>query len=443
MDSKSSRDIFQYVLLGIFILLAALSVVYISMYKPESDIFVDTSPLVIWGPAFGADTTMGDALKEIAGKDETLKTVSYVVKNPLTLYRDLVEAVAEGRAPDLLLVEGSSLLELQSQLLPIPYTSLSLRTFRDTYVEGAEVFALPDNIYALPLLVDPLVLYWNRDLFTNAVVTQVPADWDTFVQVVPRLASIERGADLKQAGVAFGEYDNVLHAREIVSTLLMQTGNPIVSYNGKAYKSVLADTSVGGSDPTLALAFYTDFSNPRKTVYAWNKTFERSREAFAANKVAMYGGFASEALLLTSVNPNLNFDVAVWPQSVRGGNKVTYGKFYGFAVVKNSAHISKAQNVLPYFTSPAATAIWSKYAHIPPTRRNMLGAVPTDPFAEVLARSAIISKSWLAPQTGGPVDDIFAQLIGDVTSGKEQPAVSLQRASTDLQLLLTKYDKSE
>jgi ABC-type glycerol-3-phosphate transport system substrate-binding protein len=441
MDSKSTRDVFQYVLLGIFVLLAGLSVVYISTYKPKSDIFIDTTPLVIWGPVFGSDNTMSDALKEIAGHDESLKTVTYVVKNPLTMYADLVEAVAEGHAPDLLLFDGSALLELRTQLLPISYQSLSLRQYRDTYVEGAEIFALTDNIYALPLLVDPLVLYWNRDLFTNSLVTQVPADWDTFVQVAPRLSSIEQGADLKQAGVAFGEYDNVMHAREILSALLMQTGDPIVNYNGKVYKSVMKDPTTVGSDPTLALEFYTDFSNPRKTVYSWNKTFDRSREAFAANKVAMYGGFASEALVLASINPNLNFDVALWPQSARSNTKVTYGKFYGLAVVKNSAHVNKAISVLQTFTAPEATKVWSKYAHIPSTRRSMLGGIPTDPFAEVLARSAIISRSWLAPHIGGPVDDIFSQLVNDITTGKELPNIAMRRASDGLQLLLDRYNE--
>jgi ABC-type glycerol-3-phosphate transport system substrate-binding protein len=444
MDNASTRDIFQYVLLGIFGIVAGLSVVYLATFKSDkSKVVIDYTPVIIWGPAFGdGERTMPDAMRAIVGRDEAYSTLQYVEKNPTTLYQDLIEAIAQGAPPDLLFFDAASLMEIKSQLQPISYESLSLRDFRDTYVEGAEVFAMADNIYALPILVDPLVLYWNRDLFTNALVTQVPTDWDTFVQVAPRLSRIERGADLTQSGVALGEYDNVRHAREIMATLLMQSGTPLVSFDGKVYKSVMNVKREGGSNPALALSFYTDFSNPRKTVYSWNKTFPESREAFAANKVAMYAGFASEAPTLTFINPNLNFDVALWPQSARGHNKVTYGKFYGLAVVKHSVQVQRALSILSVLSTEQATDMWSKYSGIPPTRRTMLGAQPTDPFAEVLARSAIIARSWHTPHSGGFVDDIFSQMITDVTSGKETPDKALQQASTDLNVLLEKYNKT-
>ncbi len=445
MDSRSTHDIFQYALLGAFALIAGLSVIYIATYKSDkAKVRVDFTPVIVWGPTLGGtNRAMQDALKEIIGKNEGVSTLQYVEKNPTTLYRDLVEAIAKGAPPDLLFFEASSLLEIQSQLQPISYETLSLRQFRDTYVEGAEIFALSDNIYALPLLVDPLVLYWNRDLFTNALVTQVPTDWDTFVNVVPRLSQIDRGADLKQSAVAFGEYDNVRYAREILTTLLMQSGTPIVMYDGKEYKSVMNTKNDGGSDSTLALSFFTDFSNPRKNVYSWNKTFQESREAFASNKVAMYAGFASEAPTLTFINPNLNFDVALWPQSARGRNKVTYGKFYGLAVVRQSAQVQRSLGILNFLSTETATGIWSKYAGIPSTRRTMLGAQPTDPFAEVLARSAIIARSWHTPHAGVLVDDIFSRMINDVTSGKESPGAALQDASTNLDVLLEKYKTAQ
>jgi ABC-type glycerol-3-phosphate transport system substrate-binding protein len=149
-------------------------------------------------------------------------------------------------------------------------------------------------VYAIPVLVDPLVFYWNRDLFTNEAIAQVPKDWDTFVKLVPRLSHIENGAKLTQSAVSFGEYDNVLHAKEILSALLMQTGVSMVSESDDNFVSDFAISYNSNLNPNLALKFYTSFSNPIKTVYSWNKTFDRSLEEFAANKIAMYPGFVSE-----------------------------------------------------------------------------------------------------------------------------------------------------
>ena len=246
---------------------------------------------------------MNKIFTDLRKDNESFKLVSYVEKNPLTLYGDLLEAIATGNSPDLVLMNSSGLLPLRNKLYPISFQTFPLQNFRDTYVEGGDIFVLNDGIYALPLYVDPLVLYWNKDIFTKEAIAQVPKDWDTFVQLVPRLSKIIGGSDLVQSGIAFGEYDNVLHAKEIVSALLMQTGVSIVSQSSVG--SFVSDISGGNSSlkPSLALTFYTSFSNPIKTVYSWNKTFDRSREAFAANKVAMYAGFVSEETSLVRNKP--------------------------------------------------------------------------------------------------------------------------------------------
>ena len=445
MDSKTSRDVFQYVLMGIFILAAAVSVFVLATYKPKDleNTGVQIGTLIMWGPALGGSGTMRDVLEKILKDNNFAGRIDYVAKDSALMYRDLVEAVAGGSPPDLLFLEGSSLLEMKDQIQPVPYESFTLRQFRDTYVEGAELFALTDGIYALPILVDPLVLYWNRDLFTNALVTQVPADWDTFVNSTPRFVKLDGSAGITQSAISFGEYANVHHAREILSALFMQAGTPIVAYNDDgAFVSRLAaridESDAQAVEPAaLALTFYTDFANPRKTVYSWNKTLPRSQEAFATNKVAMYAGLASEASVLASINPQLNFDVALFPQSARGRTRTTYGAFYGIAAVKQSKNVQQAFTALPILTNVAAVEALSTAVHLPSVRRDMLGGTPTDPFAEVLARSAIIARSWLVPPTGGAINELFAQMVARVTSGQQSAGASVQRASQELDVLLT------
>lgn len=440
MDS-GVKHVFQLVLLGLFAVAAVLGVIFLATTPDEKEVgAVPIAQITIWGPPFtaGSMQSLINALKKEHG---ALSKTKYVEKNPFTMYGDLIEAIAVGKGPDLILLDSSGLLPLKNKIYPISFEVYPLRQYRDTFVEGSELFVLDDGIYALPLVVDPLVLYWNRDLFTNAVVAQVPKEWATFVQIVPRLSVIQDGADLTQSAIAFGEYENVMHAKEILSALFMQTGSELVTVRNGKFIADLRSGRESGTDPLLAMQFYTDFSNPLKVVYSWNKTFTRSREAFAANKVAMYAGPASEVPLLVEINPNLNFDISVWPQSVTGKNRLTYGHFYGMAIVRSSANIAAAYQVAQILTSAGAAAEVTAVTGLPTVRRDMLSAAPEDPFASVIAQSAMISRSWLEPAGHGVIDDIFSRLVNNIVAGNKTIEKALSSVDNELNVLLEEYNK--
>lgn len=431
------QSIFQIVLLFVFGFLAVGGVIVLALYQNDND-SVTITPVTIWGPPWTGEISPSDALSGLSDSSRVFEKVTYVVKNPQSLYADVLSAIATGRAPDMVIIDQDSFLSLKDILQPISYEEVPMRTFRTTFAEGTELFTNSDGVYAIPLSVDPLILFWNRDLFTNAAIAQVPEDWDTFVRTVPRLANIEGGSTLTQAGVAFGEYDNVLHANEILSALMFQLGNPIVRTNGNEYESVLRSGIQDASDdPTKAIQFYTDFANPVKQVYAWNKTFSRSREAFAANKVALYAGFASEVPTLYKINPNLNFDVSLWPQSTARTNKVTYGKVYGIARLKATRNQARAAGVMTSLGSRNSANMWRQVTALPSARRDLLNGAPDDPFEDVLVRSAIMARSWPEPVGGGTAtDDIFRTMINTITSGSQTPSAALTVANEDLEALL-------
>jgi len=438
---SDSQKLFHFGALAVFGICAVVGIVMLAFFRgtpPEGQV---SGPTVIWGPPFGGK--MDQFMIELKRRDDTFEKTSYVAKHPATMYGDLLEALAVGQGPDLVIVDPSILLPLLGKVRAVPYTVLSQSEYRAQYVEGAEVFALDDGVYAYPMFVDPLVLYWNRTLFTNALVAEVPQDWDTFVATVPKLTQFEAGTGSKvqQSGVAFGEYDNVLHAKEILSSLLFQSGIEIVHQEAGVYRSDLSGSeavkSVG--QPDLALRFYTNFSNPKKLVYSWNKTFERSREAFAANKVAMYGGFVSERDTILEINPNLNYDIAPWPQSATGKNVSTYGRFYGMSILQSSKYPADAQKVLTGLTQPQYTELWEEYTGLPTVRRAYLAEEPEDPHSKTIVRSALISKDWLQPDRSA-VDELFQRMINGVVAGRMQSQGALNDGRQDLEAMLNRYN---
>lgn len=284
---------------------------------------------------------------------------------------------------------------------------------------------LPDAIYALPYVVDPMVMYWNRDLFNTAGLTLVPTYWDEFLEYVPKLTRIQNGVTITQSAVSFGEYDNVLHGKEILSTLFMQAGTPIVRHNGRKFVSAVGEDTGAQAPAVAALRFYTDYSNPVKSVYTWNRSFTRSREAFMAGELAMYFGFVSEEPVMRRTNPNLNFEVAVVPQA-RSKSRLTFGRWSGLAVMRSSVEPGRAYQVAVILAEPASLAALSEITGLPPVRRDLLARRPSEASRAVAYDSAIIARSWLMPEASA-VDDMFREAVNGITSGKEntQSAVSL------------------
>src|SRR5665811_391555 len=112
-----------------------------------------------------------------AGAGQTTYNVTYIQKNQTDFDTDFVQALADGVGPDVVILRDDSLYKNRNRFLVIPYTSYSQRTFKDTFTQETEMFLSPSGVTALPLFVDPLVLYWNRDIFANALVASPPKYW--------------------------------------------------------------------------------------------------------------------------------------------------------------------------------------------------------------------------------------------------------------------------
>ena len=139
--------------------------------------------------------------------------------------------------------------------------------------------------------------------------------------------------------IALGTYENIENARAILSLLFMQAGYKMSERSESGYRSDLMDVRsgmLGASPAESALNFYTEFANPTKTVYSWNRSLPNNRQAFLAGDVALYLGFASERAGLAEANPNLDFDMATTPNPGTATTRMTYGKAYAFAIPRAS-----------------------------------------------------------------------------------------------------------
>ena len=195
-------------------------------------------PVTIWGTV--DNNTMRALLKEMNPELEKFAAVSYVEKDPRTYEQDFVEGLASGTGPDILMLTQDLLVSHRNKVVALPYESFNERLFKDTFVEEAELLMGTGGIIGMPFSIDPMVLYWNRNIFSGEGIALPPAFWEELFTLTPRLIKRDQQANILRSAIAFGEYSNVNHAKEILAALIIQAGSPIVAYDQRgALQSVL------------------------------------------------------------------------------------------------------------------------------------------------------------------------------------------------------------
>lgn len=427
---------FQFVLIGIFLALGVAGILFFAFFQGfGSEANPYGNKVVIWGTI--DDEAFVSVMTTLAQKDQNFSVVSYEEKDERTFARDLVDALAEGTGPDVVILPHDLLVSQRGKILPIPYEQYPIRTFKDTYIDGAEIFLLSEGIYAIPLAVDPLLLYWNRSTFATKGLAYPPRTWEELVAVtVPTVVERSFSSDIMRAALAFGEYTNIRNAKEILAMLFLQAGSTMVYDDGNRLTAELNRGASQGIAPgQAALQFYTEFSNPAKSVYTWNRAEPQDRQAFLAGDLAMYVGFGSEYPEIEAGNPNLDFDVAELPQSADARQKKGYGTFYGGALMKNSQNLQGAQMALYALAGQAETEAYAAWLKWGPVYRASFGTIPQDPVRAVIARAALVARGWLDPEPMQS-ETIFRQMVEDVTSGRSEASNAVGDAEARLQQII-------
>jgi len=411
---------FQIVLLASFALVAFIALIFLGGYQatPSQEEVAYGNEVIIWGTL--EDSVFETVFRNIAQEDKAFGVVQYFSVPEQDFDDELINAIAEGRSPDMVVLSADNLVKHRAKLLAIPYESISLRDYRTTYVDGAEIFALRDGIYAIPFAVDPLMLYWNRDMFASHGLAQAPTSWETIVaNVVPKITMTDTNRNIVQSALAFGEYRNVSHAKEVLMLLALQSGSAMVTESDRGYSVGINQSTAQGARAPLeaSLQFFTDFSNPNSPAYSWNRAMAEDKNSFLSGDLALYFGFGSEAENIDKKNPNLNFDIAMVPQGGAATALRTYGKFYGFAIPRASLNSQGAFAAAQTISSAKYADELTQGLNVSPVRRDLLAKGDSNQYRSAMMQSALIARSWLDPEPAAS-DAIFMRMVEDIVSNR-------------------------
>ncbi|MFH0755515.1 MAG: extracellular solute-binding protein [bacterium] len=418
-----SKDKFKLIIIGIFVFFIILGLVAFSTYKSNNQTNNNVE-INIWGTI--NKIIFDNYISKYKQNKNIEFNLTYTYKNLDTIDNELIEAMATGKAPDAILIPHT----LEKRYLDKVYmlTSIPERTFKDMFIQESNLYIQPTGIFALPFFVDPLIMYWNKDIFLSAGIAIPPTKWTEFPLLAEKLSQSDENSNIIKSAVSLGEFRNVDNAKAILSALIMQTGNPIVSVDLKSQLNSQIDS---------ALQFFTNYSNPKKVVYSWNRSLPSSKQFFLSGDLAIYFGFASEFNDIKEKNPNLNFDIAILPQIQNTKTKITFGNLYGFSILKNSQNILQTYNLLSSLIGYDSVSILINSMNIAPARLDILSKGSSDPAKIIFYNSALISRGWIDPDSK-QTDKIFQNMTENITTGKTSIQESVSKANAEMDNLLNR-----
>lgn len=375
-------------------------------------------------------------------------------------YQDeLIRAFAEGEGPDIFSLHNTwigayeSLIQPMPDSLTIPYSetrgtikketvytvqeepTLSQRALKNSYVDVVVADVLrsykpnaraqaEDRIFGLPMGMDSLALFYNRDLLNAASIPEPPGTWTQFQEQVSQLTQINANDTIIQAGAAIGTSENIERSFDILSILMMQNGTQMTDSRGRATFAQETEAGFLGGEATR---FYTDFANPLKAVYTWNEDMPDSFDAFTSGNTAFFFGYSYHYPFIQTANPKLNVGIASLPQ-IDGGRTVNFANYWVETVAKSTDAGDWAWDFVQFATSEDQVQSYLDTAKKPAALRSLINTQLEDEILSVFAGQTLTADSWYRGNDATVAEEAFLDLIDAFLSGAEQ-----ERALKDAQ----------
>ena len=347
-----------------------------------------------------------------------------------TYEKELLEALAQGRGPDVFVIHHTWVEGKRGLMSPAPPEVIDERAVQDEFVEVVRKDVVRDGfVYALPTSVDTLALYVNNDLLNANAVPGPPATWEKFSAAVQSITRVTRTGQLQQSAAALGTADNVNRASDIVQLLMLQSGLSITNDEGE-----IDFTQPAGE---TALTFYTDFANKSKKVFTWEDvTQDFSIDAFSEQETAMMINYSYHIPTVRSKQPRLNFSIAPVPQIGGTQNPRAFASYWPFAVSNTSRAPVTAWQLVRFLTSKEASETLNKAQVLPPARLDSIETFARDPILGPFAQQSLIAATWPRVDILA-ADGIFNRMVNSVIKEGVTVPEALRSGADQLEQLIT------
>jgi len=362
-----------------------------------------------------------DAINALIGQYKVSRPYLNITLRQLSageLYQRLIEALAEDRGPDIISINSRVFPKFLSKLAPMPglvsdttvqvikgqlgtTTNVSLNsvvmpTVLDidrNYIKTVKKDVVFDNrIYGLPLSMDTMALYYNKDLLDKAGVAEPPKTWTDFQDAVKKSSRFNKQTNkITQAGVAMGVGSNIPGFDDLLYILFRQSNVNMVDANGRAIFNLYGDNN---DNPTESvLNFFSDYANSTRDTYTWNESLPNALDNFINGASVFYFGYSYDLPVIQARGPQINLGILPIPQ-LDPEASVNVANYWIQSVVGKSTKQNEAWGLINFLAYSSANKSYLDATGRPTALRAYInaqkGTLELLPFVEQL----LVADNW-------------------------------------------------
>ncbi len=463
------KKILPFFLICIFILTSGFGC---KSVDPEAQKRMESVTLDYWRVFDGKDD-FGEIIKKYNQIHPNIK-INYKKLRYEEYEEKLIEAMAKDRGPDMFSIHNSWMKKYQELLAPLPPSiemaypvekggienrvvpelrtkkTIGLKGLREKFVDDVYHTAVlkeekegktEEKIYALPLAMDNLVMYYNQNLLNNAGIATPPKYWNReFQKNIKKLTKQNTKGEIVQSGVALGGSDNIARSQDILSLLMMQNGAKMMEDGNVYFHKVPSSFKDDNYNPGLeALRFYTDFAEPAKEVYCWNEDMKNSLDLFAEGKLAIMFGYSYHLPEIRSKSPSLEFSMAPMPQIEGNSKKTNYGSYWLEGVSNKSDHIQEAWDFIHFATTdPENAEIYLEKTDNITALKELVNEQVDDPDIGIFAEQILTTETWYKGEKPLAAERAVREMIDSANKGEEKLIDVLSQGASRVQQTIKK-----
>jgi len=353
---------------------------------------------------YGLDNSevMAPIIKAYGERQPGVKVVYKKYDNRENYESLLINEIAEGEGPDIFYLHNNWLPRHVKKLVPLESETLTPETFSAAFVDVASddlIQADPrdgvSRIFALPLYVDSLALYYNKSQFEQAVPERGrPAPtWAELAQDAATLRRESADFDLLRGSIALGRGDNIATAPDIFYAMVLQSGTSFYDSTGQQARFA--------SGVQRAFEQFVAFATASKSEYSWSKELvsadlkQPELEAFLRGDVSAIMAYSDLFPRLENELKNVksragsviqlrDIKVAPLPQfSEDEREHRTLASYDALAVSRTSKNPAIAWDFVQFATSKSSAQSYHDRTRRPAARRDLIEDQKKEPFVDV------------------------------------------------------------
>lgn len=364
-------------------------------------------------------------------KERPQVTINYEFQSSKDYRERLQSQLAAGSGPDIFRIHDTwiPMFLNQNQLAPVPE---DLIDWNDYYPVVSQTLQADGQYYAVPLMIDTLALYYNKELFTSAGQSP-PKNWKELIETAKKLTVLNANT-IQTAGIALGVTNNVDNWSDIFGLLMLQGRGSL--------------TNPVGTKAEEALKFYTRFYNIERV---WDTTLPPSTYAFAVGKTAMLIAPSWRAFEINKINPKLDFDTIPVPQLTENPDqRISWASFWVEAVSETSPNkqavwdflqfLSRPETLEKLYTYQSQTRLFGE----PYPRKSMAEKLINEPIIGAFITQAPYAQTWyLCSKTfDNGINDrmikYFEDAVNSASAGRIT-ADTLSQTASGVKQILSRY----